>query len=164
SEARLAPAIRPLKDDLVGDVGRVLWVLMGTIGAVLLIACANVANLLLVRTDGRQQELAIRSALGPGWARIARQLMSEGRLLGMCGGIVGLGLAYAGVRMLAAIAPANLPRLNEIAIGGPVLLFSFALSLFTGALFGGILVLKYAAPRVATALRAGGRSMSASRD
>src|SRR5205807_4774276 len=75
SEARLGPSLRPLKEDLVGDVSRVLWVLMGTISMVLLIACANVANLLLVRTDGRQQELAVRAALGAGWGRIARELM-----------------------------------------------------------------------------------------
>jgi putative ABC transport system permease protein len=164
TEARLAPTVRPLKDDLVGDAGRVLWVLMGTIGMVLLVACANVANLLLVRTDGRRQELAIRAALGAGWTRLARELMTDSVLLGLCGGAVGLGLAAAGLRLLVAIAPANLPRLGELSIAGPVLLFSFALSVLAGALFGGILVLKYAAPHVNTALRAGGRTMSASRD
>jgi putative ABC transport system permease protein len=164
AEARLSSLVRPVKDDLVGDVGRVLWVLMGTIGLVLLVACANVANLLLVRTDGRQQELAIRAALGAGWGRIARELMTESLLLGVCGGVAGLGLAYAGLKTLVAIAPANLPRLQEISLATPVLLFSFALSLVAGALFGGILVLKYAGPHVSTALRAGGRSMSSSRE
>ena len=164
SEARLGPAVRLLKDDLIGDIGRVLWVLMGTIAMVLLIACANVANLLLVRTDGRQQELAIRAALGAGWTRIARELLIESALLGVVGGAVGLLLAYGGLRVLISIAPARLPRLSEISLSAPVLLFSFALSLLAGALFGGILVLKYAAPRVAAALRAGGRSMSASRE
>src|SRR5262245_20060563 len=164
AEARLASVIRPLKDDLVGDVGRVLWVLMGTIGMVLLVACANVANLLLVRTDGRQQELAIRAALGAGWGRIARELMTESLVLGVCGGVAGLGLAYAALKTLVAVAPANLPRLQEISIAAPVLLFSFVLSLVAGALFGGLLVLKYAGPRVSTALRAGGRTMSSSRE
>jgi putative ABC transport system permease protein len=163
-EARLTPALRPLKDAIVGDVGGVLWVLMGTIGIVLLIACANVANLLLVRTDGRQQELAIRVALGAGWPRIARELMTESLILGVCGGIVGLGLAYGGVRLLIALAPANLPRLSDIAVGGPVLLFSLGVSIFAGALFGGVLIAKYARPRVSTELRAGGRTMSASRE
>jgi predicted permease len=164
SEARLAPSARLLKDDLVGDIGRVLWVLMGTIGMVLLIACANVANLLLVRTDGRQQELAIRAALGAGWARIARELMTESVLLGLCGGAAGVLLAYAGLQVLVAIAPATLPRVAEISLSVPVLLFSFVLSIVAGALFGAVLVLKYAAPRVAAALRAGGRTMSEGRD
>ena len=164
SEARLAPSARLLKDDLVGDMGKVLWVLMGTIAMVLLIACANVANLLLVRTDGRQQELAIRAALGAGWARISRELMTESILLGLCGGAAGLLLAYAGLQVLVAIAPASLPRLSEISLNAPVLLFSFVLSLVAGALFGAVLVLKYAAPRVASTLRAGGRTMSDGRD
>ena len=84
---------------MVGDVGKVLWVLMGTIGIVLMIACANVANLLLVRTEGRQQELAIRAALGAGWGRIARELFAESVMLGVLGGVLGLGLAYGAVRL-----------------------------------------------------------------
>lgn len=164
ADARLTPAIHPLKDAIVGDVGSVLWVLMGTIGIVLLIACANVANLLLVRTDGRQQELAIRAALGAGWSRIARELLTESVILGLCGGVVGLGLAYGGVRLLVALAPANLPRVAEIAVGAPVLVFSFVLSGLAGVLFGGVLIAKYARPRVSTELRAGGRTMSSSRE
>ena len=80
--ARLAPELKPLKQQVVGDIGTVLWVLMGTIGLVLLIACANVANLLLVRAEGRQQELAIRAALGAGWGRIAREMLLESLTLG----------------------------------------------------------------------------------
>ena len=80
---------------MVGDIGTVLWVLMGTIGLVLLIACANVANLLLVRAEGRQQELAIRAALGAGWGRIAGEMLLESLTLGVLGGVLGLGLAYA---------------------------------------------------------------------
>jgi putative ABC transport system permease protein len=163
-DARLAPSLKPLKQELVGDIGRVLWVLMGTIGLVLLIACANVANLLLVRTDSRQQELAIRAALGAGWGRIARELLTESLVLGLFGGVVGLALAYGGVRLLTAIAPANLPRSNEIAIDGSVLLFTFAVSLFAGALFGAIPIIKYAGPHLAIALRAGGRTLSEGRE
>src|SRR5207244_13163164 len=92
---RIIPSLRPLKDKIVGNVGTVLWAVMGTIGAVMLIACANVANLLLVRAEARQQELAIRAALGAGWGRIVRDLVTDGLLLALIGGSLGVGLAYA---------------------------------------------------------------------
>src|SRR6185503_19893411 len=110
-EARLAPNVLSLKDDIVGDVRTVLCVLMGTISMVLLIACANVANLLLVRAESRQQELAIRAALGAGTGRIARELLLESVLLGILGGVIGLGLAFGALRFLVALAPGNLPRI-----------------------------------------------------
>ena len=160
----LAPNFAPLKDSIVGDVGSVLWILMGTIGIVLVIACANVANLLLVRTEGRQQELAIRAALGAGWGRIARELFAESLMLGVAGGVLGVGLAYGAIHWLIASAPANLPRLSDITIDAPVLLFALAASLLAGLLFGAIPVLKYAGPRVAVTLRAGGRSLSHSKE
>ena len=163
-EVGLSPVIRSLKDDLVGDVRKVLWVLMGTIGIVLLIACANVANLLLVRAESRQQELAIRAALGAGSARIARELLLESVALGIIGGLVGLGLAFGGLRLLVALAPGNLPRLEEITIDIPVLLFTLVLSVFAGLLFGAIPVFKYARAQVGTMLRGGGRTASASKD
>jgi predicted permease len=160
----LEPSIQPLKDSIVGDVRQVLWILMATIGIVLVIACANVANLLLVRTEGRQQELAIRAALGAGWGRIARELFAESLMLGLFGGALGLGLAYGAVRWLVALAPANLPRLDEISLDTPVLLFALAASLLAGLLFGAIPVFKYAGPRVAATLRSGGRSLSHSKE
>jgi putative ABC transport system permease protein len=162
--ARLAPKLRPLKEDVVGDVGTTLWVLMGTIGLVLLIACANVANLLLVRAEGRQQELAIRAALGAGWGRIAREMLLESLTLGVMGGVLGLGLAYSSIRILVTSGPATLPRLGEIGIDSLVLAFSLAVSLLAGLLFGLIPVLKYAGPHLATALRGSGRTMSQSRE
>ena len=162
--ARLAPKLRPLKGDVVGDIGTTLWVLMGTIGSVLLIACANVANLLLVRAEGRQQELAIRAALGASWGRIAREILLESLTLGVLGGVLGLGLAYASVRILVAKGPTTLPRLGEIGIDPLVLTFCFAVSMFAGLLFGLIPVIKYAGPHLATALRAGGRTLSQSRE
>ncbi len=162
--ARLAPSLRPLKESLVGDVSKVLWVLMGTIGMVLLIACANVANLLLVRADGRQQELAIRAALGAGWGEIVRELLLESLTLAACGGIFALGVAYAAIRLLVALAPAHLPRLDQITIDPPVLLFTLAISILAGLLFGAIPAIKYAGPQLGTALRAGGRSLSQSRE
>jgi len=163
-EARLGENLRPLKQELVGDIGSVLWVLMGTIGIVLLIACANVANLLLVRADGRQQELAIRAALGAGWGQIARELLMESLALGVLGGAFGLLVASGALRLLVFLAPAHLPRLNEISIDAPVLLFTLAVSLFAGLLFGSIPVIKYAGPHLSLALRAGGRSLSQSRE
>jgi putative ABC transport system permease protein len=151
--ARFEPSLRPVKEDVVGDVGSVLWVLMGTIGIVLLIACANVANLLLVRAEGRQRELTIRAALGAGWGRIAHQLLVESVTLGVLGGAFGLALAYGGLRLLAAMAPANLPRQAEISIDPVVLAFTLAASVLSGLLFGLIPVLKYVGPMMSTALR-----------
>jgi putative ABC transport system permease protein len=162
--AHFGPLVRPLKRDVIGDVGTVLWVLMGTIGIVLLIACANVANLLLVRAEGRQQELAIRAALGAGWTRIARELLLESVFLGWIGGLLGLGLAYGALRLLVYLGPATLPRLNEISIDPVVLLFTLAISLFAGVLFGLVPVFKYAGPHLAQTLRGGGRSLSHSRE
>ena len=97
-DARLAPKVRPLVDDLVGDLGKSLWVVTATIGIVLLIACANVANLLLVRTEGRAQELAVRAAIGASRGRLARDVLAESLLLGLIGGAVGLGLAALALR------------------------------------------------------------------
>jgi len=162
-EARLSPNIRSLKDDLVGDVQTVLWVLTGTIGIVLLIACANVANLLLVRAESRQQELAIRAALGAGSSRIARELVLESVTLGILGGVAGLALAAGALRVLVALAPGNLPRIEDITLDIPVLVFTLVLSVAAGLLFGVIPVLQYAGGRLAPTLRAGGRTASASR-
>jgi putative ABC transport system permease protein len=162
--ARFGPKIQPLKLEVVGDIGPVLWVLMGTIGLVLLIACANVANLLLVRAEGRQQELAIRAALGAGWGSIAREMLLESITLSVVGGALGLGLAYGALRVLVAKGPTSLPRLSEIAIDPVALAFTLGVALLTGVLFGLIPVFKYAGPNLATALRGGGRSLSAGRE
>ena len=163
-DVRFGPKLQYLGQKLIGDIAETLWVLMGTIGLVLLIACANVANLLLVRAEGRQQELAIRAALGAGWSDVARELLMESVALGLLGGALGLGLAYGAVRVLIAMAPAHLPRLNEISIDPAVIVFTFGTALLTGILFGMIPVFKYARPRIANALRGGGRSSSQSRE
>jgi len=162
-DARVAPAIVSLKQDVIGDVGGVLWVLMGTIGMVLLIACANVANLLLVRAEGRQHELAIRVALGAGRREIAGEILFESLALGVAGGALGLGLAYGALRLLVSMGPANLPRLHEIAIDPWVLLFTLTASLLSGALFGLIPALKYAGPETVNALRQSIRTLGTSR-
>jgi predicted permease len=164
NDARIGPNVHPLRDDVVGDVGKTLWVIAGTVGIVLLIACANVANLLLVRADGRRQELAIRAALGADRGRLARELLGESVTLGLVGGALGLGLAWAGLRLLVQINPGNLPRLNEITIDPLVLLFTLGISLIAGVLFGLIPAFKYGGPKLETALRQGGRSSSQGRE
>jgi predicted permease len=131
---------------------------------VLLIACANVANLLLVRVEGRRQELAVRAALGASRARIAADLLLESVILGLLGSAVGLGLAYAALRVLAAIAPAGLPRLREIGIDSRVLLFTLLISLLASILFGSIPIFKYAGVRLSTGIREGGRALSQSKE
>src|SRR5579875_834928 len=162
-KARLAPDVVPLKQDVVGDISALLWVLMGSIGMVLLIACANVANLLLVRTEGRQQELAVRAALGATRGRIAGELLFESAVIGLLGSVLGLALAWAALRAFIALAPAGLPRVNEIGINFPVVLFTLAVALLTSLLFGAIPVFKYAGARAGTGLREGGRTLSQSR-
>jgi predicted permease len=162
--ARLGPKVELLKQDVVGDIGNMLWVLLGTIGLVLLIACANVANLLLVRAEGRQQEMAVRAALGAGWGRIARQMLVESVVLGLAGGVLGLGLAYGVLRLLVTTGPATLPRLNEIGLDGATITFALAISAVAGVFFGLMPVLKYAKPDGAAALRGGGRTASHSRE
>ena len=162
--AHIAPKIQPLKQEVVGDIGAMLRVVMGTLLLVLLIACANVANLLLVRGESRQQELAIRAALGAGWGRIAREMLIESLTLGVIGGGLGLGLAYMALRILVSKGPATLPRLAEIRIDPLVLAFALSVSLLSGVLFGLIPVFKYAGPRVAAALRGVGRTFSQGRE
>lgn len=159
-EARVAPTLAWLKDVLIGDIGHTLWVLMGTVGIVLLIACANVANLLLVRAEGRQQELAIRAALGAGRGRILRELLMESMLLSLLGGALGLALAYTALRILAASELPHLPRVHDISIDVTVLASNIGISLAAGLLFGLAPAFKYARPHLSNALRSGGRSMS----
>jgi putative ABC transport system permease protein len=162
--ARITAALRPLKDEVVGDVGQLLWILMATIGIVLLIACANVVNLLLIRAEGRHQELAIRAALGAGWGRIARELLMEHLVLASIGGAAGLALAYAALPVLLNAAPAGLPRIGEIDIDVTVLWFVLGISVLAGLVFGCVPVFRITGLSVASALRGGGRTASQSRE
>lgn len=145
-QLRIKPALRPLKKDVVGDVDAVLRILMGALALVMLLVCANVANLVQVRAQGRQQEFAIRAALGAGWGRIARELLVESLTLGALGGGLGLALAYAGLRLLVTQGPATLPRLAEISIDSTSLLFTLACSLGSSVLFGLVAVVKCGRP------------------
>jgi putative ABC transport system permease protein len=162
-DAHFAPRLMPLKDEVVGDTGRVLWVLMAGIGIVLLIACANVANLLLVRAEGRQREFAVRAALGAAPGHIAAGLLIESLVLGLLGGAVGLGVAYLVFPALLALAPAGLPRANEIGLNAPVLLFAFAVSLLASLMSGAIPVIRHVRGDLGTGLREGGRAHGESR-
>ena len=132
--------VQPLRDSIVAGARKSLFVLLGAVGFVLLIACANVANLLLVRATGRKREFAIRAAMGAGRARIVRQLLTESIVLSITGGVLGLILGYAGVRALLAVSPAGLPRVGEngaaVGLDWRIFLFTLAISLFTGILFG----------------------------
>jgi predicted lysophospholipase L1 biosynthesis ABC-type transport system permease subunit len=145
-------------------MGNVLWIVMGSIGLVLRIVCANVANLLLVRVEGRRQELALRAALGAGRGRIAGELFLESAILGLLGSAIGLGIAFVGLRVLVSVAPEGLPRIHEIGIDGPVLLFTLLVSFVASALFACIPILKYAGVRLSTGIREGGRALSQSRE
>ena len=162
--AKVVPNLRPLSKDVVGDVGKFLWVLMGSIAVVLLIACANVANLLLVRVEGRQQELAIRAALGASRRRLAGELLFERIVLGLRGSVLGLTLAWAAIRLLVTLGPSGLPRLHDIRIDTSVLIFNLVVSLLASLLFGSIPVLKFAGARMGTGLREGGRTLSQGRE
>lgn len=141
---RITPIVRPLKDDLVGGVASSLWVLMGAVGSLLLVACANIANLMLVRADARRQVFAMRAALGALPSHIARELIVESLCIGAVGGVLGLVFAYSGLRLLVAIGPGNLPRLDEISLYPPVLVFTVAVSLASSLVFGSITAIKYA--------------------
>jgi predicted permease len=163
-QAHLGPKVQPLRQVVVGDVSKLLWVLMGSIGVVLLIACANVANLLLVRAEGRHQELAVRAALGASRWRIVRDFLLESVVLGAMGSALGLGLAWGALRLLIAIAPRGLPRLQDIGIDWTVLTFTVGVSFLCSLLFGSIPALRYASSRTGTGLREGGRTLSEGRE
>ena len=161
---RITPHLVSLKEEVIGNVGSVLWVVMATIGLVMLIACTNVANLLLVRAEARQMELSIRAALGAGRWRIARELLVESVLLGLAGGVLAVGVAYGGLRLLLAMGPTNLPRLGEVALDGWSLGFTFVLAVGAGLFLGSIPVWRYARGGQAVAVGTGGRTASVSRE
>ena len=161
---RITPNSLSLKQQVVGQVGSVLWVVMATVGLVMLLASVNVANLLLVRADSRQQELSIRAALGAGRARIARELLTESMLLGVLGGVFSIGVAYGGLRLLKALGPGELPRLNEVSLNGDSVLFTLLLSVFSALLFGSIPAVKYAYAKASDALSRSSRTASSNRE
>lgn len=146
-----------LRQEMIGDVARTLWILLGSAGLILLIACANVANLFLVRAEGRRREVAVRVTLGASRGSVARLFLAESGLLALAGGVLGLALAAAGVRLLLALRPPGIPRLDEIDIGGPVVAFTLLVALLAGLLAGGMAVLRSARPDLVPALKEGAR-------
>src|ERR1700733_14131926 len=153
----LGASVRPLKHEFVADVSATLLLLLGAVGIVLLIACANVANLLLARSAARTREFAIRTALGASGARIVRQLLTESVLLSLAGGTLGLLLPKWGVRPVLAALPASLPRSENIGVNLPVLLFALVVSVVVGILFGLAPALKSSHADLQASLKAGGR-------
>jgi predicted permease len=147
-----------LQQQVVGDVRRALLVLLGSVALVLLIACANVANLLLARAAGREKEVAIRTALGADWKRLTRQLLTESILLGLLGGAAGLLVARVSLWVVRTMNPGNIPRLDEIGINGAVLAFTLGLSISTGVLFGLAPAWRVVRLDANSSLKAGGRS------
>lgn len=141
-ERNFAPLVFSAKDDILGSIRPALLALLGTVGFVLLIACANVANLLLTRSQGREGELAVRAALGAGRGRIIQQMLTESIVLAVVGGGLGIMLAYGGVELFKGLNPGNLPRINEVKIDGAVLAFSAVVTVGTALLFGALPALR----------------------
>jgi predicted permease len=162
--ARWGVTVETLREQTVGDVRTALLVVLGTVGFVLLIACANVANLFLVRAEARQREASIRRALGAGRLRLALGWLSESLLLGLAAGAVGLGLAAVGVKVLVATGPEELPRLSEVVVGGRTLLFTLLVSIGASLAFGSLPALRYLRGSGAQALGQGNRSATAGRE
>ena len=152
--------VSPLKERMIGDIGTTLWILLGAVGFVLLIACVNVSNLLLARSTGRTREFAIRAALGAGRWRLLRQSLTESMLLALTGGALGLVFASWGTNAALAVLPTTLPRASEVRLDTRVLIFTVAVSLFTGILAGLAPALKTSRWRLSETLKEGGRGAS----
>ncbi len=163
AETGLAFDLKPLRDYLLGDARSALLILFGAVGCVLLIACANVANLQLLRANSRSAEIGIRLALGSGRARIARQMLIESLLLAIVGGICGVALSWLALHALIGAGLGNMPRINEVSIDGAVLAFSLALTVGTGLLFGVMPAVQGANSDVVQAIKSGTRGSSATK-
>jgi len=161
---RFGVTTTPLAERVMGDARRPLLLLLGAAAFVLLVACANVANLMLVRLDGRRTELAVRAAVGAGRTRLVRQLLTESAMIGTIGGLAGVALAWWGIRLVLGLLPPNLPRVGEVSVDGTVLGFSAIIAIGTGLLFGLFPAVQASAGRLASALRAGGRGGTAGRN
>jgi predicted permease len=162
-QAGIRADAKPLKELFVADLAQALWVVLGTVGFVLLIACANVANLFLVRAEARQREQALRAALGATRADMVRYYLTESVALGVGGGALGLGLAAIAIPLLLGVAPEGMPRMDEVGIDRSVLMYTAAISVLSGLLFGLFPVLSYARRDLSASLKEGGRAATAGR-
>jgi len=161
---KMEPRVTPLMEMMVGPVSSALWVVMGTVGLVLLIACANVGNLFLARAEARQKEVAIRTAMGAGRRDLFWQYSTESVILGVSSGLLGIVLAFGGLKILVANAPQNIPRISEIGIDGSVLAFTALISLAAAFFFGAIPMLRHTLVQPGTALRDGSRGSTAGKN
>jgi putative ABC transport system permease protein len=160
-QAKPAPVLLPLREDVTGDIATTLWMVAVAAGLVLLVACANVTNLILVRADGRQRELAVREALGAGRARVMLHFLGESAVLTAIAGVVGLGLAWLAVRTLVSAGPAQIPRLAEVSVDWAAVLFMLAVSMLVTIICSAIPALRIGRARLSNALREGGRGGTA---
>lgn len=159
-QARFGPRVQEMKELMVGDVRQALLVILGTVGMVLLIACANVANLFLVRSETRQREVTLRAALGAGRGDVVRFFLAESLMLSLAGGVVGVLVAFVAVRSFTTAEQVAIPRLSSISVDASVLAFTLGISLLTGLVFGIAPMLRRETRDLAAALRAGGRSVT----
>lgn len=165
AQIHMHPVVQPLRDTVVGDIGRVLWVVLGTVGFVLLIACANVGNLFLVRAEGRQKELAVRRALGASRAAVLSEFFSEGFVLAALGGAIGVALAVAGTHVLQFLgAGMNIPRLADVRVDGMVLAFAAAITVFAALFFSALPAARSDAVGLSAILGETGRSATVGRE
>jgi hypothetical protein len=156
AQARSAPVVRPLREDLVGDLEGPLWVVSGAVAMILVVAAANVANLLLARAEGRQREVALRTALGAGRAAVVRFFMIESVLLGLMGGAFGLIVAWGSIHGLLASSPTTSELVPDLGLNPTVMIFTLAVSVLTGMIMGVLPLMRYGTPDVVAALKGGG--------
>jgi putative ABC transport system permease protein len=162
-QAKPVPSLVPMRKDVTGDIAGTLWMVAAAAGLVLLVACANVSNLILVRADSRQRELAVREALGAGRARVLGHFLAESAVVAFAAGALGLALATVAVRLLVAYGPADLPRLAEVSIGGAEILFAVLISAAVALVCSAIPALRIGRTKLGSALREGGRAGTAGR-
>ncbi len=157
TDGQYRPLVHLMKEDVIGSVREPLWILLGTVGMVLLIACANVANLFLVRAEGRQREIAVRTALGASRSSLVRRVLTEAMVLSAIGSGLGLLVSATALPALLSMAPATIPRLDQVQLDGTVVLFAIATACVSALVFGLVPALRYTRPESLGALRHGGR-------
>jgi predicted permease len=157
ADGQYRPLVHSMREDLIGDVRQPLWILLGTVGMVLLVACSNVANLLLVRAEGRQREIAVRMAIGSSRSALVRKFLAEAAVLSTAGAVLGVAFTAAAVPVLLRLAPETLPLLDQVRVNATVLLFAIGIASVSAVVFGLLPAIRYSRPDVVASLRQGGR-------